>query len=123
MSLQPESKADEEPRIEIGSGTSAATIPRRRIIYRPFSINSQTATTTVTATIRDTLIAVRDAVAASITTTASSNLPKPSTSTTNITATDTPTISVNPSSTSTISQHAVCSVSPEVNAVAPTTGP
>uniref|UniRef100_A0A8R1U117 SANT domain-containing protein n=1 Tax=Onchocerca volvulus TaxID=6282 RepID=A0A8R1U117_ONCVO len=124
MSMQSESKVDEEPRLELEADTSAAAIPRRRIVYRPFPMNSQTATTTVTATIRDTLIAVRDAVAASIPTTASSDLPKTSISITDITAADTATINVNSSASTISQQHAVCSISPEANAnaVVPTTG-
>ncbi|MCP9258759.1 Protein cramped-like protein [Dirofilaria immitis] len=122
MSTQPGSKADEEARSELGSSTSTAAIPKRRIIYRPFSLNSQTVTTTVTATIRDTLIAVRDAVAASITTTASSTLSKASTNTSNTVAEAT-TINNDSSSISNASQqHTVCSNNPEVNAVTPAIG-
>lgn len=115
MSTEPGSKTDEEARSEPGSSTSNAAISRRRIIYRPFSINSQTSTTTVTATIRDTLIAVRDAVAASIMTTSSSTLPRASTSIANVTADKTTNSTL--SSTSNISQQQnVCLTNPETNA-------
>ncbi|EJW83361.1 hypothetical protein WUBG_05728 [Wuchereria bancrofti] len=117
MSAQTGSKADEEIRSEPGVSTSAAAVSRRRIIYRPFSINPQTSTTTVTATIRDTLIAVRDAVAASIMTTSSSILPRVSTNTA-----ETASINIHSStSTSNVSQqHTVCSTNPETNVATPT---
>ncbi|EFO22675.2 hypothetical protein LOAG_05809 [Loa loa] len=116
MAAQTGSKADEEDKFEPGSSTSTAAISRRRIIYRPFSINPHTSTTTVTATIRDTLIAVRDAVAASIMTTSSSTFPKASTSTASATA-DTTTISTYASNIS--QQHAVCLTNPETNTATP----
>ncbi|VBB29375.1 unnamed protein product [Acanthocheilonema viteae] len=121
MSVQSESRADEEAKSEPGDSISVAAISRRRIIYRPFSINSQASTTTVTATIRDTLIAVRDAVAASIMTTSSSTLPKISASTANATTADTATINTH-SCTSVSPQHTVCLTNPEMNVAAPTIG-
>ncbi|CAG9532711.1 unnamed protein product [Cercopithifilaria johnstoni] len=121
MSTEPGSKTDEEAKSEPGGSTSTAAISRRRIIYRPFSINSQTSATTVTATIRDTLIAVRDAVAASIMATSSPTLPKISTSTANA-ITDTATINTHSSISNVSQQHTVCLANPETNAVTPVIG-
>ncbi|KAK6100874.1 hypothetical protein QQG55_2400 [Brugia pahangi] len=118
MSVQTGSKVDGEIRSDPGVSTSATAVSRRRIIYRPFSINPQTSTTTVTATIRDTLIAVRDAVAASIMTTSSSILPRISTSNA-----ETASINIHSSTTSTSNvsqQHTVCSTNPETNVTTPT---
>uniref|UniRef100_A0A0R3RSG5 SANT domain-containing protein n=1 Tax=Elaeophora elaphi TaxID=1147741 RepID=A0A0R3RSG5_9BILA len=116
MSAQLGSKVDEEAKSEPGSSTSTALISRRRIIYRPFSLNPQTSTTTVTSTIRDTLIAVRDAVAASIMTTSSLSTPPITSTTANATA-DTSTTSTQSSNVS--QQHTVCFTNSETNAAAP----
>uniref|UniRef100_A0A915Q0T8 SANT domain-containing protein n=1 Tax=Setaria digitata TaxID=48799 RepID=A0A915Q0T8_9BILA len=123
MSVQPESEVDEEIRSEAKGSTSTTAVSRRRIIYRPFAITSQAATTTVTSTIRDTLIAVRDAVAASIMTT-SSNFPKSTSVIANAIA-DTSTISINssPSMSNVLQQHTViCSTNPETSPAAPAIG-
>lgn len=121
MSTQPGSEVDVEAKSEPGSSASAAAISRRRIIYRPFSVNSQTSTTTVTATIRDTLIAVRDAVAASIMTTSSSTLPKISAGIANA-PTDTTTINTHCSTSNNLQQHTACLTNPETNSAVPTLG-
>lgn len=133
MSMQLGSKAGEEAKLEPGDSTSTAAISRRRIVYRPFNINSQTSTTTVTATIRDTLIAVRDAVAASIMANSSSTLPKtvvaassstlPKISTSTADGTDdTATVNTHASTSNVSQQHTTCLTNLETNVATPAIG-